>query len=197
MTQEWSAGMEILSILLSDTRISLLFGLLFVAALIDVNSHRIPNLLVLAGAGAGILINTAFAAGLGLASAAGGIAVGLVLLLPFYLLRAMGAGDVKLMAMTGAFLGPWDTLGAVLGTFLAGGALAVLFVLKAGTARRMVHNLREMVMASFFKAAMGSLPVLDAPTVSAGKLPYGLAIALGTAGFIVLHGFGLFYWPFA
>jgi len=98
-----------LLILLSDTRISLLFGRLLGAALIDMNSYRIPNLLVLAGAGIGILYNTAFAPSLGLASVAAGMTMGLALLLPFYLLRAMGAADVKLMAMTYASIGPWDT----------------------------------------------------------------------------------------
>lgn len=194
MTGEWAAGMEILSVLLSDTRISLLFGLLLGAALIDMTSYRIPNLLVLAGAGIGILYNTAFAAGLGLASAAAGMATGLALLLPFYLLRAMGAADVKLMAMTGAFLGPWDTLGAVLGTFLAGGALALMFALKAKAAGRMFRNLKTMAIGSFFRLVLGKPPVLDAPTVSVGKLPYGVAIALGTSGFVILHGLGVFYW---
>lgn len=194
MTGELAAGLEILSILLSDTRISLLFGLLLAAALIDMTSYRIPNLLVLTGAGMGILYNAAFAAGLGLASAAQGMATGLALLLPFYLLRAMGAADVKLMAMAGAFLGPWDTVGAVLGTFLAGGALSLLFVLKANAAGQMFRNLKAMIVGGFFKAVMGKPPVLDAPPVSAGKLPYGVAIALGTSGFIILHGFGFFYW---
>ena len=55
-----------------------------------------------------------------------GLALGLLLLLPLYLLGACGAGDVKLMAMTGAFLGPQDALGAILMTFLAGGLLAAL-----------------------------------------------------------------------
>jgi prepilin peptidase CpaA len=161
------------------------------------NSHHIPNLLVLAGAGLGILTNTAFSAGLGLASAAAGMATGLALLLPFYLLRAMGAADVKLMAMTGAFLGPWDTLGAVLGTFLAGGALSLLFVLKAKAAGRMFRNLKDMAIGSYFRVVLGKPPVLDAPLISVGKLPYGVAIALGTSGFVILHGFGVFYWSFS
>lgn len=197
MNEEWAAGLEILSILLSDTKISLLFGLLFAAALIDMNSHRIPNLLVLAGAGLGIFTNTAFSAGLGLASAAAGMATGMALLLPFYLLRAMGAADVKLMAMTGAFLGPWDTLGAVLGTFLAGGALSILFVLKAKAVGRMFRNLKAMAIGSYFRILLGKPPVLDAPVVSVGKLPYGVAIAMGTSGFVILHGFGVFYWSFS
>ena len=197
MNGEWTAGLEILSILLSDTRISLLFVLLLGAALIDMNSHRIPNLLVLAGAGIGILYNTAFAAGLGLVSASAGMATGFALLLPFYLLRAMGAADVKLMSMAGAFLGPWDTLGAVLGTFLAGGVLAIIFVLKAKAAGRMFQNLKTMAIGSYFRAALGKPPALEAPVVSVGKLPYGVAIALGTSGFVLLHGFGFFYWWFS
>ncbi|MDD5329653.1 MAG: A24 family peptidase [Sulfuricella sp.] len=194
MADQWAAGLEILSILFSDARISLLLGLLLAAALTDSIHYRIPNLLVFPGAAFGLFYNAVFSGGLGLVGALEGMGMGLALLLPFYLLRAMGAGDVKLMAMTGAFLGPWDTLGAALGTFLAGGVLALLITLRAKAIGRMFRNIKTMFVGSFFKLAMGELPAVEAPAVSAGKLPYGAAIALGTSGFIVLHGFGFFYW---
>lgn len=194
MTAEWAAGLEILSILASDTRISLLLGLLLAAALIDFMHHRIPNLLVFGGAAFGVSYNAVFSGGLGLAGSIEGLGTGLALLLPFYLLRAMGAGDVKLMAMAGAFLGPWDTLGAVLGTFLAGGVLAVAIALKARSLGRMFKNIGAMATGSVFRLAAGGSPVMDVPAASVGKLPYGVAIALGTSGFIILHGFGFFYW---
>jgi prepilin peptidase CpaA len=115
--------------------LSILAVLLASAAWSDFKHHRIPNSIVFSGVVAGVLLNSLLAPGLGFASkyapgaggfafALGGLGLGLACLLPFYLLRAMGAGDVKLMAMVGAFLGPADLLGAVVFTFLAGGAMA-------------------------------------------------------------------------
>jgi hypothetical protein len=58
-----------------------------------------------------------------------GLFVGLVALLPMYLLRAMGAGDVKLMGLVGVFLGPLHVLGATLSILLVGGVLALVFAI--------------------------------------------------------------------
>ena len=85
----------------------LLTGLLLIAAVSDYRTRRIPNELVLAGAAAGLLGNTLFSTLPldGFVTALQGLATGLAAFLPLYLLRLMGAGDVKLMAMVGAFLG--------------------------------------------------------------------------------------------
>src|ERR1700751_1600311 len=84
-----------------------LLMLLAVAVGSDLHSRRIPNWLVLTG------LTLALAVRLGGARAAQGYSawgLGLLtgggLFLPLYLLRGMGAGDVKLMAMVGAFVGP-------------------------------------------------------------------------------------------
>src|SRR5512146_2921662 len=94
--------------------LTVMASLLLAAVRKDVRHHRIPNSLVFSGAALGILLNVlmpegaGFAAGYipgggGLLYAVGGFAIGMAALLPMYLLRAMGAGDVKLMAMVGAF----------------------------------------------------------------------------------------------
>ena len=70
--------------------------------------------------GIAIAFGISFFGGIALTDCVGGLAIGLVAMLPLYFLRAAGAGDVKLMAMAGAFLGPLDTLGAVIFTWLAG-----------------------------------------------------------------------------
>ena len=115
--------------------LALLAGLLGAALWHDLRTRRIPNRLVLWGTVGGVLLNSMLPAGaglfqqpfggLGLLQSLAGAAAGLALLLPMYLLRALGAGDVKLMAMCGAFLGPLAVLEAVLLTLLAGGVLAI------------------------------------------------------------------------
>lgn len=121
---------------------------------------------------------------LGVGSSLLGMMLGLMALLPLYLMRAMGAGDVKLMAMVGAFLGPADVLGAVLGTFVVGGVLAVAYSLRAGSLRRLADNLRFMLLDSIGRLYAQKAPQFGDLPDSAGRMPYALAIALGTLGYL-------------
>ena len=178
--------------------LSLLCGLLLAAVLSDVKSHRIPNRLVLCGVVSGLLLNVVLPQGygfvsalpgaLGLWKALAGFALGFAILLPLYLLRAMGAGDVKLMAMVGAFLGPNAIVGIILVTFIVGGMLTMFVVLRNGRLLLLLGNLRTMLMVSFIKGTvLHQMPTVDAAPVSAGKMPYGVAIALGTFSYIALE----------
>lgn len=177
-----------------------LLFLLLAASLEDVKCQRIPNRIVFIGAGLGLLFNTALPEGLGFVSALPGglgffggmqgMALGMAIFLPIYLLRAMGAGDVKLMGMVGAFLGPAEVLGAVLGTFLAGGVLSLGFALKNRVVGRVFENIRTMIYMAFFKVATGSLPTMEDAPQTAGKLPYAIAIAVGTTGYLLWRGMG-------
>jgi len=155
--------------------------LLFLALAVaeDLRSRRIPNSIILAGTatalafqavvphGAG-LFHSPFGS-IGLLASLGGFAVGLCALLPLYALHAMGAGDVKLMAMAGAFLGAADTAAAVLASLLAGGLLALGSAVYHGTLPRVLANMCGM-----------ALGVQHGTT---GRLPYAVAIAAGTTAF--------------
>lgn len=180
--------------------ISLLCTLLLAAVWTDVKSRRIPNRLVLLGVVSGLLLNTVLPQGYGFISslpgaigfwkALAGLGLGFAILLPMYVLRAMGAGDVKLMAMVGAFLGPNAIIGAILVTFIVGGVLTLLVVVRNGSLRLLLDNLRTMLVLSFIKSTvLHQMPKVEAAPVSAGKMPYGVAIALGTFSYIALeHG---------
>jgi len=180
-------------------------GLLLLASVwTDVKEGRIPNQFVFSGLVLGILLNTAlpegqgFASslpgGLGLWGALAGAAIGLAVMLPMYLLRAMGAGDVKLMAMVGAFLGPEDILGAALGTFLAGGVLSLGYAWKTGVLRRTLQNIRFILYSGAVKMAGGGSSSLDNAPETAGKFPYAVAIAVGTLGYLVWKSTGKVGW---
>jgi prepilin peptidase CpaA len=120
------------------------------------------------------------------------LGLGLFLFLPLYLLRAMGAGDVKLLAMCGAFLGPNEVWRAALMILITGGLLGVVFVLANGTALRVVQNLTSVFRVGLFDTMGGSAPSLRISALaSAGRLPYGVAIAAGTAAYLVLHQLAL------
>ena len=114
--------------------------------------------------------------------------IGLLLLLPLYLLRMMGAGDVKLMAMIGAFLGPNDIFGVFLSTLIVGGVLALIVSWRQGVLCKLIDNLTLMFLLALSvnksKPLRGNLSLVgDAPD-SVGKLPYAIAIAAGTMIFL-------------
>jgi prepilin peptidase CpaA len=172
---------------------SLLLLFLAAAVITDLRARLIPNALVLAGALTGFLLAALHPQGIGFLSALGGLALGLALFLPVYLLRAMGAGDVKLMAMAGAFLGPAAIFEAALWVLLTGGVLALVLALRRGVARRMAANLREMFFSAAASVQIRSLPDFSTGPQTAARLPYAVAIALGVAAFLLARhlGFGL------
>jgi prepilin peptidase CpaA len=169
--------------------------LLLLATREDVRSHRIPNKLVLVGVVLGLSLNGLLPAGsgfnsmipggLGWLAAVKGLALGVAVLLPMYLLRAMGAGDVKLMGMVGAFLGPSDLIGVVLATFIAGGVMALVVALWSRQLMNMLQNIKLMLFGGLLKMNAGQLPVMDDLPVSVAKLPYAVAITAGTLGYLV------------
>lgn len=157
----------------------------------DVRERRIPNLLVLLLLLAGVLLHgvgpanggagvfAGFPGALGVTSALLGALTGLVLFLPLYLSRAMGAGDVKLMAAMGTYVGPLECVGLALSVLVAGGLLALARMLIKRNGSMVLANvgviLRERV------AAGGSR--FDPARDSADRMPYALAFAAGSAGY--------------
>jgi prepilin peptidase CpaA len=163
-----------------ELRIAPLLLLVFAAVVFDVRSHRIPNWLVFSGLLIGVAFHTFLSYGSGLGYALKGAAVSFGLFLPLYMLRGMGAGDVKLMAMVGAFLGPASALGAVLTTLVAGGVLAIGAALWKGALPMLLANVRFMLSRAAVKAVSGAGGGIEAAPTSAGTLPYAVAIAGGT-----------------
>lgn len=90
---------------------STLIALVLVAAAYDLRFRRIPNWLNLSGVIAGFGVNTFLSGGHGLRNASLGLLCALLVYVPLYLIRGMGAGDVKLMAAVGAIAGPGHWLG--------------------------------------------------------------------------------------
>ena len=169
-----------------------LIAILIAAVRSDLRCQRIPNELVLLGIGAGLVLHTLLPAGNGFLSpwpgglgpwrALQGLALGGAAMLPLYVLRVMGAGDVKLMAAVGAILGPSDVVPALLGTFLAGGIVSLAVALAMGSVGQLFRNLIYMVQVTLMKLALPGKPEIEPPPQSVGRAPYAVAIALGTGG---------------
>ncbi len=151
------------------------------AAVSDLIRRKIPNLLVLSGILAALALHVWLwpheVAPLWL----GGMATGFFLFLPLYVLRGMAAGDVKLIAMVGAFAGPWPVLQICFATFVLGGVMAVLMITYQGKWRACLRNLRQLLWPMIARTAGIPLaPAALAEQASVGNMPYGLAIALGS-----------------
>ncbi len=113
---------------------------LAIAVSFDLRGHRIPNLLSLVAAVTGLSLHAWFSGLEGLGDSAVGLVVGVVTLLPLYLLGGMGAGDVKLMGAVGSLLGFEPALQAVLLTLIAGGLQACALLVFRGGLTPLVHR---------------------------------------------------------
>src|SRR4051812_23420093 len=111
------------------------------AAIVDLRSRRIPNWLTasLLVAGIGLNLWRGGLPGGGLAVA--GAALGLLMLLPLYVIRAMGAGDVKLLAGLGALLGPHALVSVALYAALVGGLMSALMLARGGRLLSVLHEM--------------------------------------------------------
>ena len=149
------------------------------AAFSDVRHRRIPNRLTYSSMGAGFLAQAAFHGWRGmLSSIEGGLVFG-GLFLVFYLIHAMGAGDVKLAAALGLIVGASASLEVMFATAMAGGALAIVFMVASG---RIVETMRNTWSVAGFHARYGlkAHPVVNLDNPKAVRMPYGLAFAVGT-----------------
>jgi len=146
-----------------------------IAGVLDWRYRRIPNWLTLSGLGAGAVVNTILYGWPGLKAALLGAALGLGLLLPFVLIRSLGAGDWKLAGALGACLGPRQLLSVLVGTILVAGAMALAVVVWKGRLQRTLLNIAHLLAALFSLRMPGSEVSLDDPQST--KIPFGVAMA--------------------
>ncbi len=158
------------------------------AAVIDVRQNRIPNWLTYPGIAMGILLRWSFLGWRGLGSAVAGCLLAGGVMFVFYLVRAMGAGDVKLLAAIGSLVGPSQAVVVLVATAVAGGLLALVYILAR---RRFAATLRNVGSVVMFHSSSGlkTHPELNLDNPSALRMPYGLAIATGT-----LYAFLTIWW---
>jgi prepilin peptidase CpaA len=173
--------------ILSGTGQILLGILVTIAAIYDIRYRRIPNWLVLAGIVAGISWNVLSSGGSGLGRAAAGLGLGFALYFPLYLLRARGAGDVKLLAAVGAITGPGNCFWVFLLTAILGGVIALVLVMFRGRVRHTFFNV-SWIMRDLLRmrAPYQSSGELDVTTSKGMRLPHGAMIAVGAVAFIFM-----------
>jgi prepilin peptidase CpaA len=158
---------------------------IFVAALVglacisDVRTRRIPNSLTLSAAGGALLFHLITGGPSAVSWSLAGWLVGAVLFFPIFALRGMGAGDVKLLAAVGAWLGPSQVALVALLTSIAGGVMGVAVALTHGYLTTALSNLR-VLLTSWRIAGVRPLPSVTLEGSRGPRLAYAVPIAIGT-----------------
>jgi len=153
-----------------------------IAGFTDLRSRRIPNWLTVPGLVIGVVANTVFGGWSGLRTSLLGAVIGLALLLPFVLLRSLGAGDWKLAIALGGFTGPGLLMDLLIGSVFVAGLMAVALVVYKGRVRQTLRNIGHILISLVTFRLPGTHVSLDNP--ESLKVPYGVALALT----VVLYG---------
>lgn len=155
-----------------------------VAAVYDARFRRIPNWLTLTGLILGLGLNTFLFEWAGARTSLLGIGLALLIYFPLYLLRGMGAGDVKLMAAIGSIVGAGNWFGIFVITALLGGVVAVILLLSRGRLRNSLLNVGFLIGRLASLKAPYAREELDLSSPKAMKLPHGIVIAFGSLLFL-------------
>jgi len=173
---------------------AVLLAVVLVAAVYDVRFRRIPNWITVSGAALGLLLN-AFLSGppdawfslSGVWFSLRGLGLGFGVYFLLYLIRAMGAGDAKLMAAVGALVGWQDWFGIFVITAILGGVMALIVVALRGRMKKTLWNVGFILseMKSGRPAYLGK-EELDVRSPKSMGLPHGAVIAVGAVFFLAL-----------
>jgi prepilin peptidase CpaA len=160
-------------------------GLAIAACWTDLRTSRIPNALTFGAAGTALIFHTLAAGAGGAVTSLAGWLTGVLLFSPIFLMRGIGAGDLKLLGAFGAWLGPLMALRTGLWGAAAGGVLAIVVALSHDYLRQAMRNV--WLLFTHWRAA-GFTP-LDTVTLDTGTGPrlayavplsFGLMVALWT-----------------
>ncbi|MNZ68225.1 Type IV leader peptidase family protein [compost metagenome] len=153
--------------------ISVISAFLLGAVVYDSVSHRLPNYYLLLGLGVALVLQAWMAGWAGVVAGGAGLLSGFVILLPFYALGGMAAGDVKLMAVVGGFLGASGALWAGAYSLMAGSVLGIIYLLCKG-------HLSKFVVRYWAMAVLRSRIPAEHNDAARHRFPYAIAIAVGT-----------------
>jgi prepilin peptidase CpaA len=160
-----------------------------IAGYTDFRWRRIPNWLTVPAFVVGIALNSVARGWYGARYSLLGAGLGLLILLPFVLVRSLGAGDWKLIGALGAFLGPHNLITMLFVTLLIAGLMALIVVIWK---RRFVHTMRNIarMLAAMMTLHLPSQEVsLDNPESS--KIPFGVAAAISVILFAASQLWGI------
>jgi prepilin peptidase CpaA len=149
----------------------------------DWRTRRIPNWLTVPALLVGVVANSVAGGWAGAKSSLLGAGLGLAVLLPFVLVRSLGAGDWKLVGALGAFLGFERLIVVLFAAILVAGVMAVILVVWKRRVRQTIGNLWHLLAAFLTFHLPASELSLDNP--QALKVPFGVAVAIAVVLYTV------------
>lgn len=152
---------------------------LAVATFTDLRSRRIPNWLVLPFLVVGIVISGWLDGWHGIGQSFAGLGLGLLLYGILFWMGGMGAGDVKLCAAIGAWIGPGQLLIAVVITAMAGGIMVLCWAALGGFLKELFTGAGDLAFG-WKERGMQRDPDMALTNPLKRKMPYAPAIAIGT-----------------
>ena len=154
-------------------------ALVSVATFTDIRSRRIPNWLVFPFLLAGLTVSTFLHGWHGLGQSAAGAGLALLVFGIFFWMGGMGAGDVKLCAAVGAWIGPQQLVVAMVVTGLAGGVMALVWAIAGGFLGDLFRGTGDLIFG-LGKRGLRRDPDLTLANPLRRRMPYAPAIAIGT-----------------
>jgi prepilin peptidase CpaA len=149
----------------------------------DWRSRRIPNWLTVSGLIAGIAVNTIAGGWAGAKIALAGAGLGLLVLFPLVIVRALGAGDWKLVGAMGAFLGARNLLVVLFLALIVAGVMALALVIYRRRLGQTLRNIGRLLLA--FATGRPGDPSISLDNPKAAKVPFGVAFAIAVILFTV------------
>ena len=171
-----------------------LSAVLIAASVNDLWFQKIPNLLTYPAMAIAVGCHVVMNGLGGLLFSAGGLALGIAVLILPYLMGGMGAGDVKLMGAVGAILGAKGVFIAFLFTAIIGGVYALIVVLIKRQHFKDFFTIQAATLKTFIFTKQ-FIPISGDNNGKKPKLCYGIAIALGTLFSVFLEFSGFYKFP--
>ena len=162
---------------------------LVIAAVIEGKILKVPNWLTFPFIICGWIHWTTQEGFSGLGWSLLGTVVGMMLLLVLRNVGGMGAGDVKLLAGVGAWLGAVVTLYAFAATAIVGGVMASIMILRSGQWEKhwaMAHQILHEWKTVRNPQKLAEIARERKPTMK--LLPYGIPMAIGSIAYFALAG---------
>jgi prepilin peptidase CpaA len=153
-------------------------GVASIACVTDVRTRRIPNALTFGAAAAALVFHVLAPSGHGLTSAVEGWFVGAALMFLPFALRGLGAGDVKLVAALGAWLGPLNAMWLVVYTTIAGGVLSLVVAAFHGYLKQALANI-WLLLQHWAVVGLRPLDTISLEGSNGPRLAYALPIFAG------------------
>lgn len=154
-------------------------GVASIGGAFDLRTSRIPNWLTYSAGLLGLFTRLVLLGWTGLKSGAAAMACAGLIFLLLFMIGAMGGGDVKLIASVSAWAGSNQVVAILITAALAGGVLAIAYIVCARGTRQTLGNLLDLVRFRL-TSGLSPHPTLNVREAGTLRVPFGVAIAMGT-----------------